>query len=59
MTYLNKLRCSQCGKEFDPSELHYLCDVCSKDYHPGMPLKGILEAVFDYDAIHETWEKYR
>jgi threonine synthase len=58
MTYLNSLRCTQCGKEYDPAQLQYLCDVCSKDYRAGMPLKGILEAVFDYEGIRAAWEEY-
>lgn len=58
MTYLNALRCTQCGKEFEPGQLRYLCDVCSRDYHPGMPLKGILEAVFDYEGIRRAWDEY-
>jgi threonine synthase len=47
-----------CGREFDPAGLHYLCESCSQDYHPGMPLKGILEAIFDYDAIKQTWDEF-
>lgn len=58
MTYLNSLRCTMCGKEFDPSPLNYLCDKCAQDYRPGMPLKGILEAVFDYDGIKSGWMEY-
>ena len=58
MTYLKSLRCTMCGKEFDPSPLNYLCDKCAQDYRPGMPLKGILEAVFDYDGIKSGWMEY-
>ncbi|MDD4034146.1 MAG: threonine synthase [Candidatus Cloacimonetes bacterium] len=58
MSYLSTLRCSMCGREFDPAGLHYLCESCSQDYHPGMPLKGILEAIFDYDAIKHTWDEF-
>ena len=28
-----------------------MCPSCSADYQPGMPLKGVLEASFDYPAI--------
>lgn len=47
-----------CGKEFSPDGLHYLCDECSKDYKPGMPLLGVLEAVFDYPAIATAWQQH-
>ena len=44
-----------CGKEFEPKGLRYLCDDCSRDYQPGMPLKGVLEAMYNYAAIAEAW----
>ncbi|MDD3235560.1 MAG: threonine synthase, partial [Candidatus Cloacimonetes bacterium] len=53
--FLSHFRCTQCGKEFEPLGLHYLCDICSKDYKPGMPLLGVLEAMFDYPAIAKAW----
>lgn len=56
-SYLSYYRCTQCGKEFSVEKLHYLCDDCSRDYHPGMPLPGVLEAVFDYRAIARAWNK--
>lgn len=55
--YLSHYRCTQCGKEYDTNTLHYLCDSCSKDYKPGMPLLGVLEAVFDYQAIARKWKQ--
>jgi len=55
-SYLVNYRCTQCGSEFDPAELHYLCPDCSKDYQPGMPLKGVLEAVLDYQKIAGKWK---
>ncbi len=56
-SYLTKYRCIECGKEFDPNELHYLCDECGRDYLPGMPLKGVLEAVFNYEEIGRKWKQ--
>lgn len=53
--YFSHFRCTMCGKEFSPDGLHYLCDECSKDYKPGMPLLGVLEAMFDYPAIGKAW----
>jgi len=54
--YLLAYRCTECGREFDPQQLNYLCPDCSKDYKPGMPLKGVLEAVFDYEKIARKWK---
>lgn len=58
MSYLSTLRCTLCGEDYDPAELHYLCPQCSRDYHAGIPLQGILAAVFDYEAIRKTWEEF-
>lgn len=55
--YFSHFRCTQCSKEFKPEGLHYLCDVCSQDYRAGMPLLGVLEAMFDYEGIAKAWQK--
>ena len=54
---LSYYRCIECGKKFDPNELHYLCDECGRDYLPGMPLKGVLEAIFNYAEIGKRWKE--
>ena len=54
---LSYYRCIECGKEFDTNELHYLCDECGRDYLPGMPLKGVLEAIFNYAEIGRRWKE--
>lgn len=56
MIYLTGFRCLDCGKDYAPDAVRYLCPTCSADYHAGMPLKGILEALFDYAAIAATWQ---
>ena len=56
-SYLLKYRCIECGKEFNSKELHYLCDECGRDYLPGMPLKGVLEAIFNYAEIGKRWKE--
>lgn len=58
MTYFTKYRCSQCGKEYPPERLIYLCPACSKDYRAGIPLLGILECDYDYPAIVREWEEF-
>jgi threonine synthase len=52
-----KYRCSLCGKTFNRDDVRYLCPDCSKDYKPGIPLKGVLEVVFDYDFIRKNFDK--
>ena len=52
-----KYRCTLCGKEFKRDEVKYLCPDCSKEYKPGIPLKGVLEVVFDYDYIKKKFDK--
>lgn len=48
--------CTQCGKEYSRDEVRYLCPECSKNYRAGVPLLGVLEAIFDYAAIAEQWK---
>lgn len=50
-------KCTECGKEFDSSQTHYLCDVCGSDWKAGEPLRGVLEARFDYEEIAEQFDK--
>lgn len=47
--------CSLCGKFFKQNEVQYLCTSCSNDYKPGIPLKGVLLADFDYDGIKKKF----
>jgi threonine synthase len=54
--YFSHYRCTQCGREYARDAVRYLCPVCSVDYKPGMPLKGVLEAIFDYDTIGRLWQ---
>lgn len=49
--------CSSCGKTFKRDEVKYLCPVCSEDYKPGEPLKGVLLAKFDYYVIGKKFTK--
>jgi threonine synthase len=48
-------KCSICGHEYKRDEVRYLCPSCSADYAPGMPLKGVLEVVLDYDRIKRSF----
>lgn len=58
MTYFTGYRCSNCGAEYSPEDLIYLCPVCARDYKAGMPLPGILECVYDYEGIARAWAEF-
>ncbi|MCB5246147.1 MAG: threonine synthase [Candidatus Cloacimonadaceae bacterium] len=57
MSHFLNWRCINCGKEYELDEVHYLCTQCSKKWITGSPLIGVLEAIFDYQAIAREWEK--
>jgi len=48
-------RCTDCGREYSREQVRYLCPECGKGYRPGIPLAGVLEAVFDYPRIHDSF----
>src|SRR5208283_1785815 len=50
-------QCSTCGKTYRRDEVRYLCPACAKQYHPGIPLVGVLSARFDYGAIRKKFRK--
>jgi threonine synthase len=50
-------RCTDCGRTYSRDEVRYLCPECGKGYKPGIPLLGVLEAVFDYEAIHGAFDR--
>jgi len=50
-------RCTECHRSYSRDEVRYLCPECGKAYRPGIPLKGALEAVFDYEAIRSRFDK--
>jgi len=52
-------RCTDCGRTFARDEVRYLCPECGKAYRPGIPLTGVLEVVFDYDAIAAAFDRAR
>jgi threonine synthase len=52
-------RCSLCGKTYGRDEVRYLCPDCGRSYSPGMPLRGVLEAEFDYQSIAKRFDRSR
>lgn len=57
MSHFRHWRCTGCGEKYALDEARYLCLQCAKDYAPGMPLPGVLEAVFDWAAINKAWQE--
>ena len=50
-------RCTDCGRTYGRDEVRYLCPECGRGYRPGIPLVGVLEAVFDYGAIKAGFDR--
>lgn len=49
MSYVKKLKCLLCGKEYNPGEVRYTCPECGNE--------GILEVMYDYDKIKKHFSK--
>ena len=54
-----RYRCTDCGRTFARDEVRYLCPVCGPAYRPGVPLLGVLEAIFDYEGIRAAFDPRR
>lgn len=52
-------RCTACRREFARADVRYLCPDCGASYRPGVPLEGVLEAVFDVDTIRQKFDRAR
>ncbi len=50
-------RCTDCGRTYTRDEVRYLCPECGKAYRPGIPLLGVLEAVFEYETIRKAFDR--
>ena len=49
MSYVKKLKCLICGKEYKPNEVKYTCPKCGNE--------GILEVIYNYDEIKKHFSK--
>ncbi len=52
-------RCTDCGATYPRERVRYLCPECGKDYRPGVPLPGVLEAVLDPAALGRAFDRAR
>ena len=50
-------RCSECGREYERDSVRYLCPDCGPLSQAGEPLRGVLEAVFDYETIRKSFDR--
>lgn len=50
-------RCTECHRTYAREDVRYLCPECGKGYSPGIPLVGVLEAMFDYPAIGAAFDR--
>jgi threonine synthase len=46
--------CINCGAEYRPDCIMYLCPSCEKENKPGKPPKGVLSVVYDYGEIRTS-----
>jgi threonine synthase len=54
-----RYRCTDCRKEYGRDDVRYLCPACGASYRPGLPLVGVLEAVFDTEALKGRIDRAR
>ncbi len=54
-----RYRCTDCHTSYARDAVRYLCPECGRSYRPGIPLKGVLEAVFDYEEIKRKFDSGR
>lgn len=54
-----RYRCTDCHTSYARDAVRYLCPECGMSYRPGIPLKGVLEAVFNYEEIKRKFDTGR
>lgn len=48
-------QCTNCGKQFDDSEIRYLCRDCESTNTPNLPPKGVLKTTYDYRSLKDDF----
>jgi threonine synthase len=51
-------KCTNCGKEYTPEDVMYLCPSCSKSNSTCTPPKGVLKVIYDYQAIRKNYSGF-
>lgn len=51
-------RCNDCGSEYGPSGIMYLCPRCSNGNKPLSPPRGVLKTLYDYDEIRKDGKRF-
>lgn len=51
-----KYCCTECHRTYERDQVRYLCPDCSPGVEPRVPLRGVLEVVFDYEAVARELE---
>lgn len=52
-------RCTECRREYGRDAAQTLCPSCGARYRPGIPLVGVLEAVFDAEQLRPKFDRAR
>ncbi len=57
-TYTEKFHyhCTTCDREYDNSQIRYLCPACESSNTPDLPPKGVLKTIYDYSNIKPDFE---
>ncbi len=51
--------CTTCGREYDNSQIRYLCPDCEATNTPDLPPKGVLKTVYDYKNITPGFDRLK
>lgn len=52
-------QCVDCGAEYGPQELIYLCPACSKHQADGKPPVGVLKLLYSYERIRSMIKSFQ
>ncbi|MEI6456934.1 MAG: hypothetical protein WCO93_11650, partial [bacterium] len=47
-------RCNDCGAEYPPDHVIYLCPACLPGNKPGVPPRGVLKTLFNYEQLKKS-----
>ena len=48
-------QCIDCGREIQSNDVVYLCPDCEKENKPGLPPKGVMKVIYDYEIIKKDF----